>query len=251
MSTESFSLEHIDVMIDLLDKTIAAGTDTPAMLDKLQQALDSIDATQRDAPEFSEYYSRMLEVQALIYGRRSAEAEDEKALQFMKEAVRQAGSVRALRSETLRQYIAQQSKQAAAAQPQPVQQAPVADASSTHASRFHIKLLPTFNNRAKVAVAACFGLVVLSAVAFAVVPQASGMAAVLTKHSQIATEKKLYDSLTAQYKACSSALNQERGTINTNDMAALDAYNQATAKCQTVLQQQNQAARQYDKLIDA
>jgi hypothetical protein len=101
----------------------------------------------------------------------------------------------------------------------------------------------------KVAFATAFGLVVVSVAGFHFVPRASALPDLVAKHSAIVSAKQKFDNLTAQYNACSAKLASERGSVDTNNMAALDAYNQDTKNCQAVLQQQHQAANRYDALI--
>jgi hypothetical protein len=91
MRAEGYSLEHVDRLIDFLENKIETNTVMPAVLAGVQEQLDAIDAACRDHPEFEQYYSRMLELQALIYGEGNQE---QKALEFLKEAVRQTGSSR-------------------------------------------------------------------------------------------------------------------------------------------------------------
>jgi hypothetical protein len=233
MSTESYSLKHVDEMIDFLDKQIEAGRDTPAMLTGLQQRLDIIDFTYRNDPRFAQFYSHMLELQALIYGRRQ---QDDKAVQFMKEAVREAGGVRGLQSKTIREYI------------------------GSHSSVGHHKhrrsrvgkfgsLLRFKSRNVKVAFAVVFGLLMVSVATFHFVPQVAAFSSILVNHSQIDNAKKTFETLTSELDQCSAQLNQERGAINTSDQSAVDAYNTATRQCQALQQEQNQAASRYNSLI--
>ncbi|MFI5275399.1 MAG: hypothetical protein ACHQT5_01085 [Candidatus Saccharimonadales bacterium] len=238
-NAESYSLEHVDAMIGFLDKQIAAGKDTPAMLNGLQQRLDIISMTYQQDPRFAAFYSRMLELQALIHGRRQ---EDDKALTFMKEAVRQAGGVGQLYSETIRQYIASHTNQAITA----------------HGHGHRRKRLGKFgallrfrSRNAKVAFAVVFGLLLVSVASLHFVPQASAFSTILTNHSQIAAAKSNYEAFTNQLNQCQAQLSQERNSVNTSDQVAIDQFNSATKQCQAVQQQQNQAANKYDSLIGA
>lgn len=275
MNSQSYSLEYVDEMIDFLDQHIAAGTDTPEIHATLQQRLDAISLAFANDPRFDEYYSRMLELQALLHGRRTPNATDEKALRFMKEAVREAGSVGKLRSSTIKAYIADHTRQKAAAaasvhvrqmqrqHSEAVRQEQAAgfdqgqedmpgapEPGSFKPRRRAWGKFPRLNLR-KPKTAAAVGLVVavLAAVGFAFGPHTSVLASVLTNHSKIATEKKLYDTLTAQYQSCASKLSSERSGINTNNMQQLASFNQETEQCQAVQQQQQQAADAYNKLI--
>lgn len=238
-NAESYSLEHVDAMIGFLDKQIAAAKDTPAMLSGLQQRLDIISMTYQQDPRFAKFYPHMLELQALIHGRRQ---EDDKALSFMKEAVRQAGGVGRLHSDTLRQYIAAQTGHAA----------------TLHGHGHRRKRLGKFGSllrfrsrSAKVAFAVIFGLLLISVASMHFVPQVAAFSTILTNHSQIADAKSAYQNLTTQLNQCESQLNQERNSVNTSDQAAVDQYNNATQQCQVIQQQQNQAANKYDNLIGA
>lgn len=238
MKTESYSLEHVDAMIDFLDKQIAAGTDTPAMLNVLQQRLDIIDMTYKHDPRVEQFYPQMLELQALIHGRRN---DDDKAMQFMKEAVRQTGGVKGIHSQTIRQYIATHSH----SRPTTV--------AAAHPRRKHKFALPLRlkSRNTKVAFAAVFGLLVISVTALHFVPQVGALPTLLTNHSQIDNAKNNFDKLTREYDQCSAQLAQERSSVNTSDQNAIDAYNNATKQCQTIQQEQNQAATRYNSLIGA
>ena len=239
MNAESYSLDHVDAMIDFLDKQIAAGKDTPAMLKALQQRLDIISMTYQQDPRIAKHYPHMLELQALIHGRNQ---DDDKALSFMKEAVRQAGGVGHLHSQTIREYIA---------------------ARTTHSiphghghrrgriSKFGGFLRFRRSRNAKVAFAVLSGLLLISVASMHFVPRVAAFSSILSNHSQIAAAKSNYDSLTSQLNQCESQLSQQRNAINTSDQAAIDAYNSATKQCQAVQQQQNQAASKYDSLIGA
>lgn len=280
MKTEEFSLDHVDAMIDFLDKHIAANTDTPAQLGALQQRLDAIDTAYRADPAYAQFYSRMLETQSLIYGRSN---QDAKALQFMKEAVRQAGGVQGLRSQSIRQYIAKHHGQTTAeheraephahaqiagrpqawhhhAQPkpeeqsapqiQPVQAAPIAEEAMPEfqpAQRKKRRLNPF--SRLKVGFAASLLILGLLGITMYFVPQASAVPVMLANYSDIKSAKKAFEDLSAQYRACSSQLAQQKANVDTYDSDAVNAFNQATAKCQDVLHQQKQAAAKYDSLI--
>lgn len=235
MSADSYSLDHVDSMIDFIDKQIADGQDTPAMLNALQQRLDIIDMTYRNDPRYERFYSHMLELQALIYGRRQ---NDEQALKFMKEAVRQAGGVGHLQSKTIRQYITAHSQ------------------SSLPHQRHRRKRLGKFasffrfkSRKSKVAFAILAGLVIVSAASMQFIPQVAAFSSILTNHSQIVTAKKNFDTLTAELTQCSAQLNQERGSVNTANLNAVDAYNNAAQRCHTLQQEQNQAANKYNSLI--
>ena len=243
MNAVNYSLERVDGMIDFIEEKIEGNAVTPALLGGLQERLDAIDAAYHGDPKFGQYYPRMLELQALIYGEGN---EEEKALQFIKEAVRQAGSVRELYSKLIKRYILSQSRLVAAAD-MSVQPAPAAN-KSKHASELHVR--PGFRSM-KVAFAVIFGLIVVSVATLHFVPQAAALPVMLAKHSEINNAKQKFDALTAEYNICSSKLASERGSIDTNDMAAVDVYNQDTKNCQVVLQQQHQAANRYDALIGA
>ncbi len=241
MSAESYSLEHVDEMIDFLDRHIAAGRDTPAMLNTLQQHLDIIDMTYRQDPRFSQVYPQMLELQALIFGRRK---QDAKALEFMKEAVRQAGSVGRLHSQQIRKYIAAHSQQ------------PAAKTHHQHHAHNRKRRLGKFGSllrfksrNAKVAFAVVAGMLLLAVALFNFVPQVSAFSTILTNHSEIIVAKKNFETLTSELTQCSAQLNHERGSINTSDISAVDSYNNAMKRCQSVQQQQDQAALKYDRLI--
>lgn len=237
MSSESYSLEHVGAMVDFLDKQIAAGKDTPAMLSGLQQRLDIIDMTYKQDPRLTHFYPQMLELQALIYGRCQ---QDEQAMQFMKEAVRQAGGVGQVRSSTIREYIAAHSQSSSSMMRQ------------RHRRRRFGKFgsLLRFKSRsAKVAFAVVAGLLLLSVASFHFVPQVSAFSTILTKHGQIEAAKKSFETLTSEFSECSAQLNQERGSINTSNQSAIDSYNAATQQCQTIQQEQNQAATKYNSLL--
>jgi len=276
MSAQPYSLEYVGQMIDFLDQHIAAGTDTPAMHATLQQRLDTISLAYANDPKFESYYPHMLELQALLHGRRNPNETDEKALRFMKEAVREAGSVGKLRSATIKSYIANHMRQTAAAasthhvrqaaavaRPQSVQAAgfeqgqeqemPEPDMPQRKPFRTRRRIwskFPRLNLRKpKTAVAAGLAVAVIAVGAFAFAPHASVFASVLTNHSKIAAEKKIYDALTAQYQSCSSKLSGERNSINTNNMQQLSSFNQEMEQCQAVQQHQQQAADMYNKLI--
>lgn len=239
-NADSYSLEHVDAMIGFLDKQIAAGNDTPAMLNGLQQRLDIISMTYQQDPRFAAFYPHMLELQALIHGRRQ---EDDKALSFMKEAVRQLGAVTHLHSDTLRQYIAAHTNHAVTAHGQGHRR--------KRMGKFGALLRFRRSRNAKVAFAVLFGLLMISAASMHFVPQVAAFSSILTNHSQIADAKSAYVSLTSQLNQCEAQLNQERNAVNTSDQSAIDQYNNATKQCQAVQQQQNQAAHKYDSLIGA
>jgi hypothetical protein len=277
MSAESYSLEQVDQMIDYLDKHIAAGKDTPTMLNTLQQRLDIIDMTYRQDPRFDEVYPHLLELQALIFGRRQ---QDDKAMKFMKEAVRQAGSVRNLHSQTIRKYIAahsqtvttrhhqqhhqthQQHRQEAqhhhqvqrhqqqAHQEQQVEavyhEQQRKRRPGKFASLFRLKPRST-----KVAFATVAGLLLLSIATFNFVPQVHAFSSMLVNHSEIDAAKKNFEMLTSEFSQCSAQLNQERGSINTSDTSAVDSFNSQEQQCSAVQQQQNLAANKYDSLISS
>lgn len=255
MSAESYSLEHVGQMIDFLDRHIEAGRDTPAMLHALQQRLDIIDMTFKNDPRFAEVYPHMLELQALIFGRRN---QDHKALEYMKEAVRQTGSVGLIRSQQIRKYIAAHSQPATAHhhqhQYQQQQQEPQ-DVQQHHqqprkrrAGKFG-SLLRLKSRGAKVAFAVIAGLLLLSVASFHFVPQVSAFSTILVNHSEISAAKKNFETLTSELTQCSDQLNQERGSVNTSNPSALDSFNTAERQCQSVQQEQNQAALKYDRLI--
>jgi hypothetical protein len=257
MRQESFSLSDVDGMIDMLDHNIAAGTDSPAMLEECQERLDLLEGSFRGHVHFAQHYSRMLEVQALIFGRRSPHDRDEQAMSYMKEAVRQAGSVSALRSSTLKAYISSHNRPAvnpaasvharAFAQPATVEvEEPHAKHHRHHASVFHKK--PGFRNL-KVAIAGGLAVLVLAIGGYAAFPQASGVVNALTNRSQLSTEKQSFNKLAAEYKECSTKLTAEKSSINQNDMTAVDNYNKAVSDCKAVQQQQNKAADTYNKLV--
>jgi len=272
MSSQPYSLEYVGEMIDFLDQHIAAGTDTPEIHATLQQRLDAISLAFANDPRFDEYYPHMLELQALLHGRRSPNATDEKALRFMKEAVREAGSVHKLRSSTIKDYIVNHMRQQAAAaasihaqRPEVITQeeeetigvdrgqempdVPQQPGSFKPRRRTWGKFPRLHMSRKKALATTAISLVVLAAGGFVFAPHASVLASVLTNHSKIATEKKLYETLTAQYQSCASKLSSERASINTNNMQQLSAFNQETEQCQAVQQQQQQAADAYNKLI--
>lgn len=278
MSAESYSLEHIDEMIDYLDKHIAAGKDTPAMLNTLQQRLDIIDMTYREDPRFNEIYPHLLELQALIFGRRN---QDDKALKFMKEAVRQAGSVGHLHSQTIRKYIAAHSQSAASThhqqqrhhqaqhhlqrvqqqhhqiqhhheQQQP-EQPEVQQYQQQRKRRFGKfgSMLRLKSRSSKVAFAIVAGLLLISIASFNFVPQVHAFSTMFANHSEIDAAKKNFEALTSEFTQCSAQLNQERGSVNTSDTSAVDSFNSDEQQCAAVQQQQNLAANKYDNLISA
>lgn len=256
MSAESYSLEHVDEMIDFLDRHIAAGRDTPAMLNTLQQRLDIIDMTYRQDPRFSQVYPHMLELQALIFGRRK---QDAKALQCMKEAVRQTGSVGRLHSQQIRQYIAAHSQPVNVVHNQQHQHRKQQHSEVSHQQQHmhHRKrrfgkfasLLRFRSRRVKVVYAVVTGLLLLAVTSFHFVPQVAAFSTMLSNHSQIIAAKKNFEALTSEFTQCSTQLNQERASINTSDMSAVNSYNNAMQQCQSVQHQQNQAAMKYDHLI--
>lgn len=275
MSAESYSLEHVDEMIDFLDKHIAAGRDTPAMLNTLQQRLDIIDMTYRQDPRFNEIYPHLLELQALIFGRRN---QDDKALQFMKEAVRQAGSVSHLHSQTIRKYIAARSQPAATVHHQQrhhqaqhhqqrvqqqhhqtqqhhelqQQEQPEVQYHRQHRKHHFGKfgsMLRLKSKSSKVAFAVVAGLLLISIASFNFVPPVHAFSAMLINHSEIDAAKKNFETLTSEFTQCSAQLNQERGSVNTSDTSAVDSFNSEEQQCASIQQQQNLAANKYDNLI--
>lgn len=274
MSAESYSLEHVDEMIDYLDKHIAAGKDTPAMLNTLQQRLDIIDMTYREDPRFNEIYPHLLELQALIFGRRN---QDDKALKFMKEAVRQAGSVSHLHSQTIRKYIAAHSQSASAHHQQQhhrqaqhhqqraqqqhhqiqhhhEQQQPEAQQYQQQRKRRLGKfgsMLRLRSRSSKVAFAVMAGLLLISVASFNFVPQVHAFSTMFVNHSEIDAAKKNFEALTSEFTQCSAQLNQERDSVNTSDTSAVDSFNSDEQQCAAVQQQQNLAANKYDNLISA
>lgn len=276
MSAKSYSLEHVDEMIDYLDKHIAAGKDTPALLNTLQQRLDIIDMTYRQDPRFNEVYPHLLELQALIFGRRN---QDDKAMKFMKEAVRQAGSVSHLHSQTIRKYIAVRSQSAAPAhhqqqhhhqaqhhqqhaqqqhhqiqqhdEPQPQEQPEVQYDQQYRKRRFGKfgSMLRLKSRSAKAAFAIVAGLLLISIASFNFVPQVHAFSAMLVNHSEIDSAKKNFETLTSEFTQCSAQLNQERDSVNTSDTSAVDSFNSEEQQCASIQQQQNLAANKYDNLI--
>jgi len=258
MRADPYSLEHVDAMIDALETKIQKRELSQKLLDGVQQRLDSIEAAHRGSPEFARYYPRLLELQTLVYGE---SGQEQKALDFLKEAVRQTGSVNGLYSNLLKEYVVRHTPLAAAEVPVHVEaQAASAPAipvdiveaapreKRKHASELHKR--PGFG-KMKVAFAAVFGLAVISVATMHFVPRAAALPTLLADHSEIASAKQKFDTLTDQYNQCSSKLAAGRGSVNTNDMTALDAYNQDVAACQAVLQQQHLAANRYDALVDA
>lgn len=246
MSAVSYSLENVDTMIDLLERKIETNSLTQNMLSALQKHLDAIEAMFHNNQQFDRYYPHMLELQALIYGENN---EEEKALQFMKEAVRQAGGVGRLYSKLIRDYIASHSRSSApvsetAAQPLPnevdAHEVPLFDDIPQHRSK---------SRRMKTVFAIVASLLVISGAVFAFVPGASKVPGFFVRYAEISSAKKAYASLTAEYNSCSDTLSKEKGSVDIYDTNAVDTYNSSTKQCQSILDQQNQAATRYNNLI--
>src|SRR6266550_7394904 len=107
MRSREHPLGYVDNMIDFLEQKIESNAVTSAGLEALQKRLDVISGRYAHDPVFVKYYPRMLELQTLIYGEGGQE---KKALLYLKEAVRETGSVGRLYSNLLKQYIASKSK---------------------------------------------------------------------------------------------------------------------------------------------
>jgi hypothetical protein len=278
MGTEGRLTTHIQGIIDEIEKHIEARSLTQSLLRSVQNQLDSIERNYKTQPFYSAVYGRMLEAQTLIYGE---SGEEQKALEFMKEAVRQAGSVSGLYSKMLRDYIAEHlsarqaagsqthhaanmhaHKQAAAPvraevqeaeQPQPEAQQMQATAEpverkARHAGKLHLRLKPS--RKLRIVTATAFGLLVLCGIGFAVkTPSVSALTNMVGNHSKIAAAKHKYDQLSAEYKDCSNKLIAERSDVNTNNLQQLATYNQDVTNCQQILQQQHQAADAYNALV--
>lgn len=271
MGRQPYLLEHVDKMIDFFEQKIDTNAVTPVLVEALQKRLDDIEAANRDNSKFAEYYARMLELQALLYGEGGQEA---RALEFLREAIRQAGGVGKLRSRLLRQYIVihtlpslHQPAQPVASksseptilpdlQPVPVPVAtgqpeqPMEPAEQNMLSQGS-QLKRTFRlfRRMKAVAAVTFGLVTVSVLMFTFVPQASGLANILTNHLRISDAKHIYIQLTDEYHKCSAQLSSERGSVDTYDTQAVNAYNQAAKHCEWILSQQQTAANRYNSLI--
>ncbi len=268
MRSEVYSLAYVDGMIDYVENKIETKALSSGILATMQKWLDTVEEMYRDDPELPEYYSRMLELQALIYGESN---QDAKAMQFMKEAVRQAGSVGALYSRLIKEYIAEKAaRPAPKPAPAPVAEEVYADQIAAEEpglayaepaaadyydedygdDRIELHDKPRHRFRKlKIAFAVVFGLVALSAATFHFVPQASAVSMLLVRHGEIQRAKEHFDSLTSQYKTCSAKLADEHNSVDTADSAAVQAYNQEMQDCQSIMQQQNKAADAYNTLI--
>lgn len=272
MRSEAFSLAYVDGMIDYLQRKIETNEVTESLLQTMQKWLDTVEDMYRETEAYAGYYSRLLELQTLIYGENNQES---KAMEFMKEAVRQAGGVPKLYSHLLRDFIAHRTRQKSEAtvapepvpvvpvQPEPAedpagqQEMPVQDGFGDLAEvveRQPAKYAAEYHNKprlrkTKVAFASIFALAVMSAAVAHFVPQTSAVSMMIVKHGEISRAKDHYDSLTAQYQACSTKLDGERDSIDTADDAAVNSYNQEMSDCQSILQQQHHAADVYNQLI--
>ncbi len=274
MRADGDSLARVYEIINQLEQHINARRLTPVFLDGVQRRLDAIDTAYRGRPEYDQLYGPLLEAQTLVYGE---SGQEQKALEFLKEAVRQTGSVHKLRSKLLKDYVAghASSRQSAGHQahhassvhsrpqtapartkvhqseqsPQPIAQKAEAEPikrKARRAGKLHLRLKPS--RRLGFAVTTAFALLLIGGV-IVKVPQVSELTNIVTNHSKITTAKGKYDQLSAQYKECSTKLIAERTNVNTNNLQQLANYNQDVANCQKVLQEQHQAADAYNKLV--
>ncbi len=117
MRSEVYSLSYVDGMIDYLEGKIEENAVTESLLNTMQKWVDEVETLYRGTDEFSGYYSRLLELQTLIFGENNQE---DRALEFMKEAVRQAGGVPKLYSHLLKEFIARRTQQQQQPEPVPV-----------------------------------------------------------------------------------------------------------------------------------
>jgi hypothetical protein len=241
MSRGYHPLSYVDVMIDFLESKIESNAVTPAVLDALQKRLDAISAAHRSGPDFDQFYPHMLELQTLIYGEGNQE---KKANLYLKEAVRETGSVNGLHSKLLRQYVVNHSR--------PMQAAAV---SAQHAAFDHnVTSAPRRRKfftlrKLQVGFVTVIVLVGVAAGTLHFVPRAAALPILLVRHSEIIRVTQAYESLTAQYKVCSANLAQRKGTIDFNDFAAVDTYNNDAKSCNAILQQLHQAQEQYNSLV--
>jgi len=81
------------------------------------------------------------------------------------------------------------------------------------------------------------------------VPRVAALPVLILRHTEISQEKQTYENLTTQYQACSSSLAQRKGSIDPNDMVAVDTFDRDTKNCNAILQKLHQTATQYDNLI--
>ena len=243
MGRAGHPLDYVDVMIDYLERKIETNAVTPAVLSSLQKRLDTLSARHANDPKFAATYPHMLELQTLIYGEGGHEA---KALLFLKESVRETGSARGLYSRLLRQYIVDHSRHVAATSAR-TQQSYIESNAIPYQPR---KRFFTFG-KLKVGLAALVILAVAAGVTLHFVPRVAALPNILMKHSEIAQDKQLYESLTEQYKTCSADIEQRKGTINPNDIVGVDAYNKDAQHCEDVLQQLRHVAEQYNSLMGA
>ncbi len=236
MSQERHPLAYVDAMIDYLEKKIQSKAVNQPLLDALQKRLDAMSAKYASDQKFVQYYPHMLELQALIYGEGGQE---QKALTFLKEAVRETGSVSRLYSGLLRHYVITHSRQAIPATPL---NAAVGIPSASHRRAVSMGTL-------KIAFAGAAVLVCLVAATLHFMPRAFALPSLILKHSEIVHDKQQYDSLSSQYQKCSSDLQRRKDSIDQNDPVAVDAYTKDIAQCSTVLKQLNQSAQVYNNLV--
>ncbi len=278
MRSEAYSLAYVDGMIDYLEKKIETNSVTETLLGTMQKWLDTVEDMYRETEQYAEYYAHLLELQTLIYGENKQE---NKALEFMKEAVRQAGGVSKLYSGLLREYIARTIQKPVAETvvvpqtiplaPEPVAEpvdVPVAEMPEQPAmplqegfadlsditERRPAKHAAEYHNRSKlkplkVAFAAVFALAIVGVAVAKFVPQTGAVSMMVLKHDEITRAKDHFESLTAQYDTCSAKLADLHNSVDTADDSAVNAYNQETTDCQSILNQQHNAADVYNHLI--
>jgi hypothetical protein len=280
MRSEVYSIEYVDSIIDYLENKIENNALTPVLLNTVQKWLDTIENTYRDSPTFSDYYSRLLELQALVYGESN---QDDRALEYMKEAVRVTGSVGLLYSRLIKNYIMRRNQ---ASMQQPVEAVNTAEDQTVSDEHENIMENQLYDNgyldharadesdvvdepsdgyepkhatevhrrrhrfrKTKIALAVVFGLIVVGSALFKFVPQSSAVSMLVLKHDEITRAKNHFEALTAQYQECSSKLSGARNTVDVGSPNAVSSFNQEMADCQSILQQQDHAATVYNKLI--
>ena len=240
MSRQDHPLQYVDAMIDYLEKKIQSNALSPQILHAMQQRLDKLSAAYAQDPAFGRYYPHMLELQTLIFGESGQEA---KALVYLKEAVRETGAVSRLRSQLLKQYIADHSSQPKMRQPA------VALGSRLPAANYTTRReRAPLARKLKLGFATGFAIAAICFLTLHFVPRAAAFPIMLARHSQIAQVQAQYAKLTAEYKTCSSDLASRQGSINPNDLVGVDSYNNDVKQCDALLQQLQNTEAKFNSL---
>ena len=266
MSAVTYPLEYVDTMIDFFENKIESDSAMPTICDALQKRLDAIVTLRRSDPKFNDYYPHMLELQALIYGQGN---DDQKAVQSLKEAVRQVGSVGGLRSRLLKQYVASHHSSSASdaaintreqsmgqgtatlsyASQDVVSESPQAQVQSSADDYIQQTRVGSKKHKKVLVVVASIGVVAAIGVTMYFVPAVARFPGFLLRYGEIANAKRAYSVLTNEYNSCSTSLTTERNSVDIYNTTAVGNYNNDIKHCNSLLHQEDLAADKYDNLI--